>query len=560
MISPRQALRLLHIQWILLRHGLDEIIWATRIFRPVRYLYYLTPGAWLRLDTRRQPRGVRIRAALEDLGPIFVKFGQVLSTRRDLLPDDIAIELARLQDHVPPFPSAEARAVVERELEQPVTTLFSRFDAEPMASASIAQVHGAQLIDGREVVVKVRRPGVEGRIRRDVGLMYIFAGLVARFWSEGRRLRPVEVVREFEKTLLDELDFIREGANAQQLRRNFTDSAILYIPEIYWPYTTQAVLVLERIGGTRISEVEVLEQGHVDMRLLAERGVEIFFAQVFRDNFFHADMHPGNIFVTWDDPGNPRYIAVDFGICGTLAPQDKRYLAENFLAFFQRDYRRVAELHVDSGWVPAGTRVDEFESAIRTVCEPIFERPLRDISFGQVLLRLFQTARRFEMEVQPQLVLLQKTLLNIEGMGRQLYPDLDLWQTARPFLERWMSEQVGARAAWSRTKRALPEWGEVLPEIPGLVHAVLRDARAGRLAITWRDPDGERQRVEIRRQHRRTRWTLAGSTLLLAGVILVGLAPDTGPTPGGVPLLPSLLAGTGLLALAGALADFGGRR
>ena len=554
MIGPRQALRLIHIQWILLRHGLDEILWATRVFQPIRYLYYLTPGAWLRLASRRAPRGERIRHALEDLGPIFVKFGQVLSTRRDLLPDDIARELAQLQDHVPAFPSAEARAVVERELELPVTTLFSRFDAEPMASASIAQVHGARLIDGREVVVKVRRPGVEGRIRRDVGLMYIFAGLVARFWSEGRRLRPVEVVREFEKTLLDELDFIREGANAQQLRRNFVDSRILYIPEIYWPYTTGGVLVLERIEGTRISEVDTLAAQAVDLRVLAERGVEIFFAQVFRDNFFHADMHPGNIFVTWTDPGNPRYIAVDFGICGTLSPADKRYLAENFLAFFQRDYRRVAELHVDSGWVPPETRVDEFESAIRTVCEPIFERPLREISFGQVLLRLFQTARRFEMEVQPQLVLLQKTLLNIEGMGRQLYPDLDLWQTARPFLERWMSEQVGARAAWQRTRTALPEWGEVLPALPGLVHGALQDARAGRLAIAWHDPAGERRHRDLVRQQRRTRWSIAGAALLLGGILLQGLAPATGPELAGVTVLPWLLGGAGVGVLIAAVA------
>lgn len=554
MISPRQAMRLIHIQWILLRHGLDEIIWATRIFRPIRYLYYLTPGAWLRLASRRAPRGARIRAALEDLGPIFVKFGQVLSTRRDLLPDDIARELARLQDHVPPFPSAEARMVVEQSLEQPVTTLFARFDPDPMASASIAQVHGARLLDGREVVAKVRRPGVEHRIRRDVGLMYIFAGLVERFWSEGRRLRPVAVVGEFEKTLLDELDFVREGANAQQLRRNFTDSSILYIPEVYWPFTTGEVLVLERIGGTRISDIDELVAQNVDMRLLAERGVEIFFGQVFRDNFFHADMHPGNIFVDCSDPADPRYIAVDFGICGTLSPQDKRYLAENFLAFFQRDYRRVAELHVDSGWVPAGTRIDEFESAIRTVCEPIFERPLREISFGQVLLRLFQTARRFEMEVQPQLVLLQKTLLNIEGMGRDLYPDLDLWQTARPFLERWMSEQVGARAAWHRTRKALPEWGEVLPEIPGLVHSVLRDAREGRLSIHWQDPETPKLRAEMRRQQRRTRWTIAGAALLVAGAVLHGLAPETGPLIADVAVLPWLLGGSGLLALAGALA------
>lgn len=553
MISPIQALRVLHIQWILLRHGLDEIIWAMPVFRPIRYFYYLTPGAWLRMSTRKAPRGVRIRAALEDLGPIFVKFGQVLSTRRDLLPDDIAIELDELQDHVAPFPSRLARERVEYELGRPVASLFERFDAEPMASASIAQVHGARLHDGREVVVKVLRPGVERRIRRDLGLMYVAADLVARFWPDGRRLRPREVVAEFEKTLLNELDFVREGANAQQLRRNFEGSPLLYVPEIYWPYTTSRVLVLERIGGTPIAEIEALRQAHVDMRVLAERGVEIFFSQVFRDNFFHADMHPGNIFVTWEDPGNPKYIAVDFGIVGTLAPEDKRYLAENFLAFFNRDYRRVAELHVDSGWVPAGTRVDEFESAIRTVCEPIFERPLKEISFGQLLLRLFQTARRFNMEIQPQLVLLQKTLLNIEGLGRQLYPDLDLWQTAKPFLERWMSEQIGARAVLERTRKALPEWGEVLPELPRLVHDTFRQASEGRLKIHWQNDELTALRTELQRQHRRTRQAIGGGTLLVSAVVLHASAVAAGPVIAGAGTAVWLAGAAGLLLLGHAL-------
>ncbi|MDZ7748199.1 MAG: ubiquinone biosynthesis regulatory protein kinase UbiB [Halofilum sp. (in: g-proteobacteria)] len=550
MISPAQALRLVHIQWILLRHGLDEIIWATQVFRPIRFLYYLTPGAWLRLASRRRPRGERIRGALEDLGPIFVKFGQMLSTRRDLLPDDIAVELARLQDHVPPFPSAEARAMVERTLGQPVARLFTRFDADPMASASIAQVHGARLADGREVVVKVLRPGVERKIRRDVGLLYITAGLAARFWPEGRRLRPREVVAEFEKTLLDELDLVREGANAQQLRRNFAGSRILQIPEVYWPYAHENVLVLERIEGTPISDLDALRRGHVDLRVLAERGVEIFFAQVFRDNFFHADMHPGNIFVQWTDPGDPKYVAVDFGIVGTLAPADQRYLAENFLAFFRRDYRRVAELHVDSGWVPASTRVDEFEAAIRTVCEPIFERPLKDISFGQLLMRLFQTARRFNMEVQPQLVLLQKTLLNIEGLGRQLYPELDLWTTAKPFLERWMREQVGPRAAFKRMRTELPHWGEIVPALPGLAHDVLQRARDGRLRVEWHSQELIALRAEVRRQHRRTQRGVAGAALAVAAALVHGLAPPMAPQLAGVGLPVWVLgvAGLGLLA------------
>lgn len=546
MISPTQVLRLIHIQWILLRHGLDEIIWATKVFRPIRYLYYLTPGAWLRLSTRKQPRGVRIRAALEDLGPIFVKFGQMLSTRRDLLPEDIAVELGRLQDRVAPFPSARARAIVESQLEQSVAQLFSRFDAEPMASASIAQVHGARLADGREVVVKVLRPGVEGKIRRDVGLMKLFAGLVERFWSEGPRLRPLAVVGEFEKTLIDELDLVREGANAQQLRRNFDGSELLYVPEVYWPYTTARVLVLERISGTPIGDTRALQRAGVNLRVLAERGVEIFFTQVFRDNFFHADMHPGNIFVTWEDPGNPHYIAVDFGIVGTLAQADQHYLAENFLAFFRRDYRRVAELHVDSGWVPSETRIEEFESAIRTVCEPIFERPLKDISFAQLLLRLFQTARRFNMEVQPQLVLLQKTLLNIEGLGRELYPDLDLWQTAKPYLERWMSEQVGARAAFRHLRDALPEWSEVAPQLPGLAHAVLTQARDGKLSIEWRNEQLPLLRKELRRQHRRTRHVIAGSALTVAAVILHGLEVEAGQEFHGVGIVSWVMGIVGI--------------
>jgi len=553
MIGPAQALRLIHIQWILLRHGLDEIIWATQVFRPIRFLYYLTPGAWLRIASRRRPRGERIRLALEDLGPIFVKFGQMLSTRRDLLPDDIAVELGRLQDHVAPFPSVQARATVEASLGRRLDELFDRFDAEPMASASIAQVHGARLRDGREVVVKVRRPGVEARIRRDVGLLYITAGLASRFWAEGRRLRPREVVAEFEKTLIDELDFVREGANAQQLRRNFEHSRVLYVPEVYWPYTHDDVVVFERIAGTPIGDVDSLRRAHVDLRILAERGVEIFFTQVFRDNFFHADMHPGNIFVAWEDPGNPRYIAVDFGIVGTLAPQDQRYLAENFLAFFRRDYRRVAELHVDSGWVPPDTRVDQFEAAIRTVCEPIFERPLKDISFGQLLLRLFQTARRFNMQVQPQLVLLQKTLLNIEGLGRQLYPELDLWQTAKPFLERWMSEQVGPRATVRNLRKRLPEWGELLPQLPALAHDVLTRAKEGRLELQWHSAELVRLRGELRRQHRRTQRGIAGAALTVSAAIIYALDAGSAAGLAGIAIPVWILGVAGLALLASML-------
>ena len=445
MFGPAQLLRLLHINRVLVRHGLDDIVLATHLFRPVGFLRHLLPWNWMPRQRPDLSRGARIRLALEDLGPIFVKFGQMLSTRRDLLPDDIALELAKLQDQVPPFPGQQSRAIVEKAYGQPLEAVFGEFGFEPLASASIAQVHTARLHNGREVVVKVVRPGIEKTIRRDVELLYIIAGLAQRYWKEGRRLRPLEVVAEYEKTIFDELDLVREAANASQLRHNFKDSPILYVPEVFWPETRRNVLVMERVYGIPVGDIAELRRRGVDLKKLSERGVEIFFTQVFRDSFFHADMHPGNIFVNAGNPDDPRYIAVDFGIIGTLNPTDQHYLAENFLAFFHRDYRRVAELHIESGWVPAETRVDEFESAIRTVSEPIFDRPLKDISFGGFLLTLFQTARRFNMEVQPQLVLLQKTLLNIEGLGRQLYPDLDLWNTAQPFLERWMRERMSPK-------------------------------------------------------------------------------------------------------------------
>ena len=434
MIPYRQFLRLLHIYKILVKHGLDELIFAIHLFRPIRFVQYLSPFRWFTpTEKENRSRGERIRCALEDLGPIFVKFGQMLSTRPDLLPPDIAMELAKLQDKVPPFPGEEAKALIEKNFSQSIDEIFEFFEGTPLASASIAQVHVARLLDGKEVVVKVVRPDIVKTIQRDIALLYILAGLAQKYWSDGRRLRPVEVVQEYEKTIYDELDMQREAASATQLRRNFKNSKLLYIPEVYWNLTRKQVMVMERIHGIPVSNVKRLKENHIDLVRLSEEGVQIFFTQVFKHNFFHADMHPGNIFVS----PQGQYIAVDFGIVGTLNPEDQRYLAENFLAFFNRDYRRVAELHIESGWVPVETRADEFESAIRSVCEPIFEKPLKDISFGQVLLRLFQTARRFHMEVQPQLVLLQKTLLNIEGLGRELNPDLDLWKTAKPFLENW---------------------------------------------------------------------------------------------------------------------------
>jgi ubiquinone biosynthesis protein len=517
----RQALRLAHINFVLVRHGLDEVVFAIHLLRPLRFLLLLTPWHWFRRHDIS--RGERIRRALEDLGPIFIKFGQMLSTRRDLLPDDIADELTRLQDRVPPFEGA--REVIERAYGRPVSELFQSFDERPLASASIAQVHGAVLHDGRQVVVKVVRPEIERTIRGDLDLLHVVADLAYRYWPEGRRLRPQEVVDEYEKTILDELDLYREAANGSQLRRNFEGSHELYIPEIHWDYVRRNVFVMERIHGIPVADVARLRAAGVNLKVLGERGVEIFFTQVFRHNFFHADMHPGNIFVDEDHPENPRYLAIDFGIVGSLAPEDQRYLAENFYAFFNRDYRRVAELHVESGWVPGSTRIDEFESAIRTVCEPIFERPLKDISFGHLLLRLFQTARRFDMQVQPQLVLLQKTLLNIEGLGRQLYPELDLWKTAKPFIEHWMSEQMGPRAFLRKTRERLPKLLEQLPEMPQLLYELAQKGAEGRLMVQAQSQELAELRAELRQARRLDVLRSAGAALLVAAALSIGLAP-----------------------------------
>jgi ubiquinone biosynthesis protein len=543
-------MRLAHINFVLVRHGLDEIILATHLFRPFRILYYLAPWNWL--PRKREPRAVRIRRALEDLGPIYVKFGQILSTRQDLLPDDIAGELAHLQDRVPPFPGAQARAQVEQAYEEPLDTVFRAFDETPLASASIAQVHAAQLHDGTEVVVKVLRPNIRKYIKRDVTLLYTIAMLAERYWKDGRRLRPCEVIKEFEKILDDELDLLREAANASQLRRNFKDSGMLYVPEVYWPWCRPNVMVMERINGIPISNITELKAQGIDLQALSEHGVEIFFTQVFQHNFFHADMHPGNIFVSPEGI----YMAVDFGIMGTLNPVDQRYLAENFLAFFRRDYRRVAELHVESEWVPSGTRIDEFESAIRTVCEPIFEKPLKEISFGNVLLRLFQTARRFNMEVQPQLVLLQKTLLNIEGLGRQLNPDLDLWKTAKPFLERSMSEQLGTRALLRNLKDSIPAWSETLPDIPVLVHSYLEQATTGRLRMLRTESGIKELRREIRRANRRMVSAVIGTGLIVSAAVVYGLDGYAPAMVFGAPLLSWLLAAAGsLIVLLGTTDD-----
>ncbi len=463
----RQTIRrILGIQRILVKYGLDQVIKETHLLRPLRFMFYLLP----RRRNTSAPLGERIRLALEELGPIFVKFGQAISTRRDLLPPDIADELAKLQDEVPPFPGEQAVEILEAAYEKPLAEVFESFDVEPLAAASIAQVHAAQLPGGKEVIVKLLRPGVQEQIEQDLDVLRMLAGLAERYWEHGKRLKPLEVVAEYEGTIIDELDLMREAANTAQLKRNFAGSDMLYVPDIYWDFCRPEVMVQERIYGIPISDMDALREAGTNIKLLAENGVEIFFTQVFRHNFFHADMHPGNIFVIVTDPAKPKYAAVDFGIVGTLSPEDQKYLAHNFLAFFDRDYHRIAKLHIDSGWVPEGTRVDKLETAVRTVCEPIFNKPLSEISFAQVLIRLFRVAQRFNVEIQPQLFLLQKTLFNIEGLGRQLYPDLDLWETAHPVLKRWMNEQVGPRAILEDLRENLPQLRGILKELPVVLH------------------------------------------------------------------------------------------
>ncbi|MCE3285408.1 MAG: ubiquinone biosynthesis protein UbiB [Steroidobacteraceae bacterium] len=521
----RVATRLLDIQRVLVRHGLDEFILATHLFRPLRFAFYLSPATWFERK-KGGPRAERIRLALEELGPIFVKFGQALSTRRDLLPPDIADELAKLQDRVPPFPSADAKAIVARAYGQPAEEVFERFDDVPLAAASIAQVHTARLRSGEEVVVKVVRPHVRERIERDLEVMYVLAQLARDYSKEGHRLRPLEVVAEYERTIIDELDLMREAANAAQLKRNFTGSNLLYVPQVHWDYCRPDVMVMERIHGVLVNDMDELHRRNVNIRVLAENGVEIFFTQVFRHNFFHADMHPGNIFVQVQDPERPVYAAVDFGIVGTLDARDQHYLAENFLAFFDRDYNRVARLHVDSGWVPPETRVDELEGAVRTVCEPIFNKPLEEISFATVLMRLFEIARRFDMRIQPQLLLLQKTMLQIEGLGRQLYPQLDLWKTAQPILQDWASERFSGRSFAEQFRRQLPDINEAVRTLPQLLQQFIQKAGEGTLRIRMDQTPYEDLRREIRESARRRDQTIIGAAVLLAGIVWLALRVD----------------------------------
>ena len=458
-----QLTRSIKIVRAVAHYRLDNFIELDRLPWIARFFIKLLP--WRYFIRNDEPRAVRLRKFLETLGPIFIKFGQILSTRRDLLPDDFSDELAKLQDRVEPFPTAGAVAIIEKSLGAPIAKLFLQFDHKPIASASIAQVHSAQLESGEEVVVKVIRPGIKKIIRKDIQLMYIFSRLLIIVMHEAKRFKPIEVIHDYEKTILDELDLLREAANTSQLRRNFLNSSLLYIPQVYWHYSKSSVMVMERIYGISVADIKTLQAQGIDMKILAERGVEIFFMQVFLDHFFHADMHPGNIFVDVSNPSQPKYIGIDCGIVGTLEPKDQYYLACNLLAFFKRDYPKVAQLHVDSGWVPADTAVSELEAAIRTVCEPIFERPLKDISFGHLLIRLFQVARRFQMEVQPQLILLEKTLLNMEGLGRQLYPDLDLWDTAHPYLEKWLKDQVSLCGIGKSIKENADDWLLSAPNI-----------------------------------------------------------------------------------------------
>ncbi len=504
-----RVFRLAYILFIAFRYGLDEFFLAHARLKWLRALVRVA-FFWRPLHA---PRAVRLRQALERLGPIFVKFGQVLSTRRDLLPDDIADELAKLQDQVPPFSSDQVVATLNRVYGKPYTEIFREFELLPVASASVAQVHFAVLPDGTEAAVKVLRPGIGRVIDKDIALLNVAAGMIEVLFPDGRRLRPREVVAEFARHLGDELDLLREAANASQLRRNFEDQRLLIVPEVYWDFCHSEVMVMARIHGTPVSHVEAMRAAGIDIPRLARMGVEIFFTQVFRDGFFHADMHPGNIFVAADG----RYIGVDFGIMGTLTPTDKNYLAQNFLAFFNRDYKQVARAHLEAGWVPAGTREDEFETAIRSVCEPVFDRPIAEISFGKFLLRLFQTSRRFNMEIQPQLVMLQKTLLNVEGLGRQLDPQLDLWTTAKPFLERWMNEQIGWRGMLRTLKEEAPYWATTLPTLPRLLQEALT-----------RDP---MQKIEqgfgllMAEQRKRNRWLMAIAGLLGALVLTLWLKP-----------------------------------
>jgi ubiquinone biosynthesis protein len=521
----RQFSRLLKISAILSRYRLDEFLEATHLYRPMSLLRVIAP--WGRRHVANAPRGERLRLALNEMGPIFVKFGQIMSTRRDMIPEDIADELALLQDQVPPFPGEEAKAIVERELEKPVEELFGVFETTPLASASIAQVHAATLPDGNDVVVKVVRPGIRKQLRRDIDLLYAIAGLAEKYWEGGQRVRPQEFVREFETFVFDELDMYREASNASLLRSNFEGSKDLYIPEIYWPYCREPVLVMERVSGVPVNDIQGLRDAGVNLERLAKIGIRVFYTQVFRDNLFHADMHPGNILVDVTDPENASYIALDFGIVASLTPKDLYYISENFMALFNRDYFRVAQLHVDAGWVPHDTRVDELEASIRTVGEPNFTRPLNEISFGELMLKLFQVAYRFKLNIQPQLIMLQKTLLNIEGLGRELSPTFDAMAVAKPELESILREKHGLDRTAKDLRERLPGWLSRAPDMPGLLHDYLKQSTEGNLVTRIDSQDLARLQANQEDSDRRTLRAISGGALLVTGALLTGL--DVGP-------------------------------
>lgn len=516
MISLKNIQRLIAIQRVLVKYGLDEIIKKTHFLRPLRYIFYIFPKKNIKTDSL----GRRLRLAFEELGPIFVKFGQVISTRRDLISPDIADELSKLQDQVKPIPSKKIIDQLTKIYDLPLKKVFLKFDSNPLAAASVAQVHGAVLKDGTEVIVKILRPDIQKFIKQDIEMLYFLANLANKYWPRSKNLKPLEIITEYEKTVMNELNLMREGANTAQLKRNFEGSNLLYVPNIFWDYCRKEVLVQERIYGIPIRDMEALKSAKTNIKTLAENGVEIFFTQVFHHNFFHADMHPGNIFVQVEDPKNPKYAAVDFGIMGTLSASDQYYLAENFLAFFDRDYYKIAKLHIDSGWVPPDTRIDELETAVRTVCDPIFNKPLSEISFAQVLLGLFETAQQFDMEIQPQLILLQKTLFNIEGLGRELYPELDLWKTAQPILRSWMDEQVGVNAIVKNIRDNLPQLRETLREMPNILK---------KLTTSVNDSDSHaRQSLEIQnlknqlyKQQKQRFFISIGSTAIISATLIL---------------------------------------
>ncbi len=554
MLTPGQFIRLLYIQRVLIRYGLDEFIFKMNLFRPIRFLQYLLPWNLIRRSTHS--RAERLRMVLEELGPIYIKFGQIVSTRRDMLPEDLAVELAKLQDDVPPFPGSLAREIIEKSFDKKIEDIFLEFNEQPLASASIAQVHTATLNDGREMIVKVVRPDIEKNIHRDFGLLYILAEMAENYSVDAHKLNLTDVVKELEKTVVDELDLMREAANASQLRRNFANSDLLYVPQVVWELTTRNVMVMERISGIPVNDIEGLRNAGIDFKWLAEAGVEIFFTQVFRDNYFHADMHPGNIFVKSEPGKAPQIMVVDFGIMSSLSDFDQRYLANNFNAFLKKDYQKIAELHVESGWVPAGTRVDEFEFAIRTVCEPLFDRSMQEISFGTLLLRLFQTARRFNMVIMPQLLLLQKTLVNIEGLSRELYPDLNIWITARPVLERWMSERAGIRGLVSGAKGNMPQWLDRLPELPGMTINLIDRIRDGKFQFEWKQDELKALRHEVQKGNRRNVLAIIGSSFLIGFFILVGMN-SLGDLPSEASVLRLILGAIGLIIIAFAIRGTG---